>query len=437
MVFPTNPFFHRGPIRQAAYFHDRTKEISRALLLLASLQNVAIVGQRRIGKTSLLFHLARPQTFVAHGLAKVTTIFIYVDGGELGELDEAQVRGFLARQLAAAAPEIAKPGDLPSAISHHEFRALIERLTNADHNLFLMLDEFEALAANPALRPRFFSGFRALSSQFNVAFVTASKRSLYDLTYSRSDTLSSPFFNTFAHLNLGLFPTESARVMIETLAGNAGVTFPPDTVERIVTLAGPHPFLLQLAAFNAFEDLGDSGREGRDWELRFADEAEPHFEYYWTHLSPEEQHALAALPLVRTAAGPVIQALEDAALVRRTADGWVYLSPALARFVRRQPVAGFLHSGPFVLDLAGRRAAGSEGPLEITKTEFNALAFFMSNAGRVITREELESALWRDEFVEDPDRVRSVIKGLRKALGADARHLVTKWGEGYILQIAT
>jgi DNA-binding response OmpR family regulator len=49
----------------------------------------------------------------------------------------------------------------------------------------------------------------------------------------------------------------------------------------------------------------------------------------------------------------------------------------------------------------------------------------------------LEQALWEDEYVEDPDRVRAVIKSLRKALGDEAECLVTKWGVGYLLHVSS
>jgi DNA-binding response OmpR family regulator len=54
----------------------------------------------------------------------------------------------------------------------------------------------------------------------------------------------------------------------------------------------------------------------------------------------------------------------------------------------------------------------------------------------VVTPDELEQVLWEDEYIEDPDRVRGVIKGLRKALGDDADYLATKWGVGYTFQIS-
>jgi len=434
-----NPFFHRGPIRQPSYFFDREEETARLLALLRNLQNVAILGQRRIGKTSLLFHIAQPKTYKMAGLPEKAAIIVYVDGQEMGELGEAGTRSFMARQIVNAIPSNEIPEIRSPEISHHDFRNLVERTTALGIIVFLLLDEFEALAANPALTPRFFSSLRALSNQFNLVFVTASYRSLFDLTYAHADTLSSPFFNTFAHFNLGLFTESAATGLIKTLAENASLLLHSDTIQRIVTLAGPHPFLLQIAAYHACEVLAEVGEEGivgEIWERRFEAEATPHFEYYWNHLSEESQYTLAALPFHRQEETPTLHILHEAALVRHSAVGWTYLSPVLERFVRIQSIPGLLQFGPFVLDTAARNGSGSAGPLKITKTEFEALAYLMRNTERVVSPEELETAVWEDEYIEDPERVRTVIKSLRKALGDDAIHLATKWGEGFILQKA-
>jgi DNA-binding response OmpR family regulator len=74
-------------------------------------------------------------------------------------------------------------------------------------------------------------------------------------------------------------------------------------------------------------------------------------------------------------------------------------------------------------------------PLGVTKTELDALVYFLEHTGRVITPRELEEALWPGEYVEDPERVRSLIKALRKALGSKADCLATKWGVGYLFQV--
>jgi hypothetical protein len=440
----SNPFFHRGPIRQREYFCGRADNIGQSLGLLGNGQNVALVGQRRIGKTSLLFHIADPAVFEAHGLHKGEHLFAYLDGTELGHLSPDEVLGLLLDQLVATLPEAGQSLGLrqppASGLSYREFREAILKVTEAGLKPIYLLDEFESLAGNPALGPRFFSGLRSLSSQFDLSFVTASRESLLRLTYANAETLSSPFFNTFANLHLGLFSESEARCVVEALATHAGLDLPSQTLDRILELAGPHPLLLQIAAFHAVALWGEEGWQANgdaEWHRRFLADAEPHFEYYWRHLSEDDRYALATLHLSQRdeAQREAIRHLEQACLIRQSEQGDTYLSPAFEEFVRRQSVPPLAQLGPFLLDLPRQAALCHDAPLKVTKTEFKALAHLIRQAGEVVTPEELEKALWEDEYVEDPERVRAVIKSLRKALGDEADCLVTKWGVGYLFQV--
>ena len=86
---PENPFFHRGPIRDRHYFFGRKRETRRALQMLREGQCVSIVGPRRIGKTSYLFHLCDPEVQREHELRE-EYLFVYIDCQGLGDLDEPQ-----------------------------------------------------------------------------------------------------------------------------------------------------------------------------------------------------------------------------------------------------------------------------------------------------------------------------------------------------------
>jgi hypothetical protein len=448
MEFVQNPFFHRGPIRQRDYFFNRQREVSQVLGLLRNLQNAALVGPRRIGKTSLLFHLAAPAIHAGYGLSPDEYVFAYLDGEELTELDAGQIRRAMMEELVAALG--AGGHEVPTVVlsegplGYRAFRQSVRQLTQRGLKLIFCFDEFECLGANPHLGPSFFSSLRGLAGQFDVAYVTASKAQIQALTYAHAETLSSPFFNTFAHLHLGLFSDDDAQGLIEQLAAKAGVPFPSDLGDFILELAGPHPLLLQIAGFHAFElwqVRGGKWEEGDCDHLRrrFMAEAESHFEYYWRHLTEGDRYTLAALPLTQEdeARREAIRRLEQACLIRRTDQGYTTLSPAFETFVRRQSVPHLLQLGPFLLDLPRQMALCHRTPLKVTKTEFKALAHLIRCAGQVVTPEELENALWGDEYVEDPERVRAVIKSLRKALGDEAQCLVTKWGVGYMLQISS
>jgi len=442
-----NPFFHRGPIRQRDYFFNRREEVGQALGLLSSLQSVALVGQRRIGKTSLLYQLADPAIHAEHGLSPAEYLFVYLNGEELTELSDGEIRSVLAEELGAALEAAGRRGPdlaLPEGpLEYRTFRHIVRRLTQQGLKLIFCLDEFEGLGANPHLGPGFFSGLRGLTGQLDVAYITASRTPIHTLAYAQPETLSSPFFNTFAPLYLGLFTDEDAQGLVETLATKASATFAPDLVHLIVELAGPHPLLLQIAGFYAFkawrqrDGLLQTG-DHHDIRDHFCAEAQPHYEYYWRHLTAEEQYALATLPLAQHSQEQrrALRSLERQCLVTRNDGGHDYLSPAFQSFVRQQPVPDLLQAGPLVVDLRQRLASCQGEPLNVTKTELDALVYFLQHAGRVITPQELEEALWPGEYVEDPERVRSLIKGLRKALGSRADCLATRWGVGYLFQVS-
>jgi len=441
-----NPFFHRGPIRQRDYFFNRRHEISQALGLLRSLQNVALVGQRRIGKTSLLFQLADPAIHSDHGLSPAQYLFVYLNGEELTELDDGQIRSVMAEELAAALEAAGHRGPDPTLPegphAYRTFRHVVRQLTQRGLKLVFCFDEFEGLGANPHLGPGFFSSLRGLTGQLDVAYITASRTPIHTLAYAQPETLSSPFFNTFAPLYLSLFSDEDAQGLVGTLAAKAGATFAPDLLHLIVELAGPHPLLLQIAGFHTFEAWQQRDgllQEGDLDEIqqRFRAEAQPHFGYYWRHLTAEEQYTLATLPLVQHSQEQRrnLRSLEQQCLITRRDGGFDYLSTCFRSFVRQQPVPDLLQAGHFVLDLRQRLASCQSVPLSLTKTELDALVYFLQHAGRVISPRELEEALWPGEYVEDPERVRSLIKGLRKALGDEADCLATRWGVGYLFQV--
>ncbi len=304
--------------------------------------------------------------------------------------------------------------------------------------IIFCLDEFDCLAANPHLNHTFFSGLRALAGQFDLAFMTASKGEILALSYANDDTLSSPFFNTFASLHLGLLSLSDGRGLIEHVAALEGTQLPITMLEAILSMAGPHPMFLQIAAFHAFDYWQKDGKAliADDWRQigrRFLSEVEPHFNYYWEQLNDSERTELATLPMADSRKGydNVLRRLERQCLVYRHDDRWHYLSSALEEFIRRQPVPYLLQAGSFLLDLRQRRAFWQYAGLALTKTEFDALAHFLRHPDQVISSRELEATLWSSEYIDDPERVRSLIKSLRKSLGGAAACLETVWGLGY------
>jgi hypothetical protein len=81
---------------------------------------------------------------------------------------------------------------------------VLNQISQQNAGVVVLLDEFELLAANPQLTPYFFARLRGLTTKYGLAYLTASQRPLFDMT-ADEEILSSPFFNIFVTLPLGLY----------------------------------------------------------------------------------------------------------------------------------------------------------------------------------------------------------------------------------------
>jgi hypothetical protein len=420
----TNLFFHRGPVRDPAYFFGRVREATQLFDLLNRGQSVSISGQRRLGKTSLLFYATTPEIAARHGLDPRQTCWVYLDGGMLDGLGEESVYGAIDGGLQAAEPE---------SVPYEELLAHVRALAAQKKQLIVILDEFEIFTENVCFQPRMFNRLRGLATQFPVQFVTASKEPLARLTFANPDVICSAFFNIFAPFQLSLFQEQEAVEMLAALSGRGGAAFQADTIEYLIELVGPHPHFLQVAGFYAFQFQKDgalSADARSAVKERTLEELEGHLEYYWRNLSAEEQYTLATLPQKAFEGySPVIDRLTDGGLLYENN----YLGSVLQVFVARQSVPGLLQHGPFVMD-ERRRLITVDGKLvRLTPTEFLALRLLLQNPERLLTPEDIEASLWPDEIAPDPERARGIMKKLRTALGEAGEAVVTQRGQGYSL----
>lgn len=93
-----NPFTYGNPISDPRRFFGRAREVEQIFGRLRNeeFESSSVVGDRRIGKTSLLNYLADPSVRAAHGLGPDHYNFVYVD---LQMVDEAMGPEQLWRRL--------------------------------------------------------------------------------------------------------------------------------------------------------------------------------------------------------------------------------------------------------------------------------------------------------------------------------------------------
>ena len=60
------------------------------------------------------------------------------------------------------------------------------------------------------------------------------------------------------------------------------------------------------------------------------------------------------------------------------------------------------------------------------------LVCLLAEAGRVVAHRQLEERVWPGEYIDDPERLKTAIKTLRRALGDAASCLQNVRGTGYM-----
>ena len=82
------------------------------------------------------------------------------------------------------------------------------------------------------------------------------------------------------------------------------------------------------------------------------------------------------------------------------------------------------------LEMDGYKVYIKRNPVDLTPREFEILRELLLHQGRILTRENLLSALWKYDFFGDERIIDTHIKNIRKKLGG-ADYIETIRGVGY------
>ncbi|MGA8853416.1 MAG: response regulator transcription factor [Christiangramia sp.] len=77
-----------------------------------------------------------------------------------------------------------------------------------------------------------------------------------------------------------------------------------------------------------------------------------------------------------------------------------------------------------------------ENPLDLTRKEYDLLIFFVTNEGRVLSKEIIAEHLWGDQsdMLDNFDFIYVHINNLRKKLNAASKYVKTAYGSGYVFK---
>lgn len=355
-----NPFHYGNPVPHPSYFYGREDEIKQ---IVNRLQNMAfesssIIGERRMGKTSLLHYLCHPYAIQGYGFSE-DHVFIYFSFEGLANISQNRFWRWLLQEIRFQANDEQVLSAIDRALEReltgfYDVRTVFSILASKGKKIVLLFDEFERVVANKNLDASFYESLRHLTTK-SAALITASKSRLIYSAYSQ-EVESSPFFNIFATINLRPFSREDAVSLIYGYLKETSVSFSEEDIEYVVSLSGCYPFFLQMACFFLFmAHTKEEYQTDRETRLGFVEnncmrEANPHFRYFWEHCREGESIVLSALALqgreqppkpveigelqrLYVRAGAPVASLEERGLVIKLNDGYTLFSPLFAKWI--------------------------------------------------------------------------------------------------------
>lgn len=347
-----NPFLLRGMIKSNEHFWGRLNETSQIYSLLLDSpeqpQSVVIVGNRKIGKSSLLYRIHSKRD--AHPIyqsqiERTVTVMLSMQG-----LSGCTADQFYTRILEEIDSTDGRAKELLGQIksrSGGEPEIVLERLLRVldreETLLVLILDEFESAADNPHFDKTFFDKLRAIAQDRRLAYLVATQHDLDQVWDSNliSSPNSSPFFNFFQTLTLKCFSEDQTREYLVAASERAENRLPEDKIQTAMWVGGNHPFFLNVAATHLFDDSSDRIASNTARARILADPAIfGNFRYYLGRLEPYQLRVLVAVANAKIGREPTpedsatLTWLERMSLVERSAEGDCRpLSLAFAQYV--------------------------------------------------------------------------------------------------------
>lgn len=300
----TNPFTFGNPILDPRRFHGRGKEIRQMVnrLLSSAHESTSVIGERRIGKTSLLSYLSHPEVAQSLGLTPDHYCLVYVDLQGLTDITPQRFWQRVLKRIAqrACLPELKaaaeKLANQPS-FDLFDLEDLFETAQRDGYTTVLFMDEFEYVTQNPNFNADFFGGLRALAIHHGLTLIPATRRELVDLCHS-NEIKGSPFFNIFANIVLRPFERSEVDELLEAYSLDSPYTIAPDERDFVWRMAGGYPIFVQMAGYYLVEgkEQGLSGESlTRFVTASFDQQADAHYTYLWGRCSENEKITLLTL----------------------------------------------------------------------------------------------------------------------------------------------
>ncbi len=286
-----NPYLNRVAIKEPSQFFGRTREVARIFSRIGAPrpQSISVVGERRIGKSSLLQFINHPQIRARNLDDAESYIFVFID---LQQKRRLTLEEFFKGLFELIAKEVRDKAITKLLPGFDSLRALLEKFRDTGRKLIVLFDEFDVITTNKTFDLEFYSFLRSIANNYDVAYVTSSARDLQELCHTQL-IADSPFFNIFTNVFLRAFSQKEAFELVQQPSADAGLPL-EHYARRITELAGYFPYFLQIACSayfdHLFENEGKLSRE--EVENVFLDEAKGQFRFIWDKMSDGQRNVI-------------------------------------------------------------------------------------------------------------------------------------------------
>ncbi len=331
-----NPYNTGGWVRGPDHYG---RQALLAHILESDNDAVWVVGNRRMGKTSLLRQLeyltVDSQVYVplywdmqgSTSMQELTAELVYAI-----EDEEERFRALL--------PDFSL---LQGRDATGILRLLRRNARLANKRLLLLCDEAEALLKLAENEPESLARLRRVFQSANgLRVVLTSTKVLSRINALNADWETSPFLFGFGLRNLTRLDDESTLALIRQAQDPTPVRVSNELAAQIASLTGNHPLLTQILCSRLFEDTGEL-RPLTPEDLSLDPQLKDFFQNDFRWLSPGERQVLLSIAAGQRTVTAVAQ---DTGLAPAVVQDFIYSQERLAQI--RQTEAGLVPGNEFL-----------------------------------------------------------------------------------------